>query len=92
MNDLISRQAAINALREMPCKSDKEGYVWIIRSDAWAKIDNLPSAQKKGEWIKDSDQDYACVCSVCRIRMDIIARFLFSYCPNCGTDMRRQEK
>ena len=48
MNDLISRQAAIDALADMHCKSDEDGYVWIIRSDAWARIDALPSAQ---QWI-----------------------------------------
>ena len=45
MNDLISRQAAIDVLADMHCKSDEDGYVWIIRSDAWARIDALPSAQ-----------------------------------------------
>lgn len=45
MNDLIGRQAAIDALADMHCKSDEDGYVWIIRSDAWARIDALPSAQ-----------------------------------------------
>ena len=45
LNDLISRQAAIDALADMYCKSDEDGYVWIIRSDAWARIDALPSAQ-----------------------------------------------
>ena len=43
MNDLISRQAAIDAVADMHCKSDEDGYVWIIRSDAWARIDALPS-------------------------------------------------
>ena len=45
MSDTISRQAAIEALADMHCKSDEDGYVWIIRSDAWARIDALPSAQ-----------------------------------------------
>ena len=45
MSDLISRQAAIDALSDMHCKSDEDGYVWIIRSDAWSRIDALPSAQ-----------------------------------------------
>ena len=45
MSDLISRQAAIDALADMHCKSDEDGYVWIIRSDAWARIDALPSVQ-----------------------------------------------
>lgn len=45
MDDTISRQAAIDTLADMYCKSDEDGYVWIIRSDAWARIDALPSAQ-----------------------------------------------
>lgn len=45
MSDTIYRQAAINTLADMHCKSDEDGYVWIIRSDAWARIDALPSAQ-----------------------------------------------
>ena len=42
-SDSISRQAAIDALADMHCKSDENGYVWIIRSDAWARIDALTS-------------------------------------------------
>ena len=51
MSDLISRQAAIDAIADMHCKSDEDGYVWIIRSDAWARIDALPSAQPEQRWI-----------------------------------------
>lgn len=43
--DIVYRQDAIDALAEMYCKSDEDGYVWIIRIDAWKKIDALPSAQ-----------------------------------------------
>lgn len=43
MSDLISRQDAIDALAEMYCKSDEDGYVWIIRGDACLRIDALPS-------------------------------------------------
>ena len=56
MDDLISRQAAIDVLADMHCKSDEDGYVWIIRSDAWARIDALPSAQPEyrlDEWCTD---------------------------------------
>ena len=51
MSDLISRQQAIDELADMHCKSDEDGYVWIIRSDAWARIDALPSAQPEPQWI-----------------------------------------
>lgn len=49
MDDYISRQAAINAIAEMHCKSDEDGYVWIIRSDACLRIDALPSVQKNSD-------------------------------------------
>lgn len=64
--DLISRQAAIDTLADMKCKSDEDGYVWIIRSDAWARIDALPSAQpllEEFEWCtscKEYDQKNHC--------------------------------
>lgn len=45
MADLIDRRVAIDALADMHCKSDEDGYVWIIRSDAWGRIDALPPAQ-----------------------------------------------
>lgn len=57
MNDLISRQAAINTLADMYCKSDEDGYVWIIRSDAWARIDALPPAQPKRPKGEQSDYE-----------------------------------
>lgn len=69
MSDLISRQQAIDALADMHCKSDEDGYVWIIRSDAWARIDALPSAQPEqleqcpiygGMCAYPSDQCYDC--------------------------------
>ena len=59
MSDTIYRQAAIDTLADMHCKSDEDGYVWIIRSDAWARIDALPSAQpeiircKDCKWCKE---------------------------------------
>lgn len=56
VSDYISRQAAIDALANMHCKSDEDGYVWIIRSDAWARIDALPSAQPEQRWIPCSER------------------------------------
>ena len=44
-DDLISRQAVIDEIFNMPCKSDEDGYVWIIRGVAWKRIGDLPSAE-----------------------------------------------
>ena len=59
MSDLIRRQAAIDALAEMHCKSDEDGYVWIVRSDAWSRIDALPSAQPEIVRCEDCKYNYA---------------------------------
>lgn len=75
MDDLISRQDAINAIKTMP----------IV--EAMGFISTLPSLQKKGRWIDSKYQSYSCVCSCCGIWQDIAAKFLFSYCPNCGARM-----
>ena len=85
--DPIERQAAIDALADMHCKSDEDGYVWIIRSDAWARIDALPSVtpkQKRGKWING-------YCSECGKHAPFWAMastyYKSSFCPNCGARM-----
>ena len=94
MDDLISRQAAINTLAEMHCKSDEDGYVWIIRSDAWARIDALPSVErKKGKWIlTDFPDEQTYKCSACGEYWAFIEGNPTEngayFCPNCGADMR----
>ena len=87
MSDLISRRSAIDALADMHCKSDEDGYVWIIRSDAWARIDALPSVtpkQKRGKWING-------YCSECGKHAPFWAMastyYESSFCPNCGAKM-----
>lgn len=89
--DLIERQKAIDALADMHCKSDEDGYVWIIRSDAWARIDALPSVtpkQKRGKWING-------YCSECGKHAPFWAMastyYKSSFCPNCGADMRGEQ-
>jgi len=86
-SDLISRQAAIDALADMHCKSDEDGYVWIIRSDAWARIDALPSAQPPKEiskrvlwsgWKGYRDTRYKCPNCEKPVRNDD------AYCHRCG--------
>ena len=103
MNEIIYRQDAIDSLANMYCKSDSEGYVWIIRSDAWAEIDALPPAQlecKKGKWIKIPEFcgddvsgfiDNHFSCSECKKEAEINPwgfYILSDFCPNCGVDMR----
>ena len=92
-SDTISRQQAVDALADMHCKSDEDGYVWIIRSDAWARIDALPSVtpkQKTGKWINANDGKWNTVevlkCSACG-EIDNRMYRTDNYCPNCGARM-----
>lgn len=90
--DLIERQKAIDALADMHCKSDEDGYVWIIRSDAWARIDALPSVtpkRKKGKWRDHQEGDWIYAkCSLCGAVQDSRSNF----CPNCGAEMEGEEE
>ena len=89
-SDAISRQAAIDALATMYCKSDEDGYVWIIRRDAWARIDALPSAEpKRGKWIRDGHHIRCDQCGIYMCDTDREGdRIPTEFCPNCGADMR----
>ena len=100
MDDLISRQKVIDALADMHCKSDEDGYVWIIRSDAWARIDALPSVtpeQKRGKWetVEDWDGDEHYRCSECGAEFVLIDGTPEDndnyFCPHCGARMTEED-
>ena len=87
-NDCISRQAAIDVLADMHCKSDEDGYVWIIRSDAWARIDALPSAQPdtgKATWAIHTYMPHNYYCTNCK--QDSPYNKIWDFCPHCGFKM-----
>lgn len=82
MSDLISRQAAIEAL------STPHGILYPIRT-----IEALPGAQperKKGKWIEHNPHKWGLgikyECSECGYEVDCEEP---NFCPNCGADMRR---
>lgn len=79
MDDLISRQQAIDAL---DCIS---GVEEVLRS--------LPSAQtetKKGHWIESKRyrEVITCYCSECNQLMTTYSNKRMNFCPGCGADMR----
>lgn len=95
MDDLISRQAAIDAFYPIRCKlqmmddtqtADKVMHgLWLAEK----AIEQLPSAQserKKGEWITQEFGSWA-ECSECHELYDIPIAYS-NFCPNCGADMR----
>ncbi len=100
MNDLISRQAAIEALKRKTFRltfaeeQNCEGHVaWsadAVYSDVMeGELLELPSVQperKVGKWTEDN------ACEFCGFKpwyeRDI---HTLSYCPNCGEDMRGEQ-
>lgn len=79
--DCISRQAAIDALGDIhPLDYNAQAYK--------ARIENLPSARRKGKWIYLNELD-AFECSICGRQM---VRNIFDYCPWCGAEMTKGEE
>jgi len=88
MDDLINRQAAIDALdKRFGSIPMEKTEILLLRKD----LRNLPSAQpvrKSGQWIKRKKGAIGYNCSCCG-KSDISNHF--DYCPNCGADMRGGE-
>ena len=96
MDDLISRQAAINAIDNLPrsyrTKEQRArvgGY-----ADVAMVIEELPSAERHGRWIKDKN---LYKCTACNDLLSVAGwadcipkkqiYTAFKYCPNCGAKM-----
>ena len=80
MNDLISRQAAIDATWFEPSYTDPLNVLTEVRD----RLKALPSAQpkkKKGKWIPYSPEGLRYKCSECESRYETPWHF----CPNCGS-------
>lgn len=89
MDDLISKQAAINAYGDWYVEEGTgEGFIGTVKQ----LLEGLPSAQperKKGYW-------YDCQCSECGWSFEVESGFIgnperFRFCPNCGADMRGEQ-
>jgi len=95
MDDLISRQAAIDATWFEPSYTDPLNVLTEVRD----RLKALPSAQperKKGKWIEAYDpfNRISGRCSVCGWEAhlyedDVVG---MNYCPNCGADMRGEQE
>ena len=84
MNDLISRQAAIDAVNEYLRLSEVSKTVQNMTS-IQAILRWLPSAQPQGKWILET---YQIRCSNCnKLFSDNL--FPSNYCPSCGADMSK---
>ena len=97
MDDLISRQAAIEVIDAVfpvdPMKSEYAQGIACGAALAKTYVEQLPSAQperKKGQWMKEDrgHVEYCAVCDQCGFDWIWSDREYFKFCPNCGADMR----
>ena len=100
MDDLISRQQAIDALKrfkpEIIPYEKARSYVEETIDTMYNRIEALPPAQlerKKGRWLPDNRPDGGFwVCSECKFPSEAFsANVLYKFCPNCGSDMRGEQ-
>ena len=103
MDDLISRQAAIDALKRK--QDDGKGdlsrfYNTIIQHDIEAIMLLPPIQPKRGQWIDDGSE-LGCQCSQCGKTLDeyincgteyMTLTEIPKFCPNCGADMRGEQE
>ena len=97
MDDMISRQAAIDALRDYlvgkRCPDDGTLTCRLIENEV---INKLPPIQpKRGKWLPDNNnyiyEQY--VCSECKNSFKVDTRKgkpMWNFCPNCGAKMVRR--
>lgn len=102
MDDLISRQAAIEVIDAVfpvdPMKSEYAQGIACGAALAKTYVEQLPSAQperKNGEWIHKPDiylDEQTWECSECGEPWIFIegtpSENNANFCPNCGADMR----
>ena len=82
MSDLISRQAAIDALTEY----GNGRAVFISVGEAVIRIEQLPSAEpKRGKWILDRSGAYCCSECMEPCAGYVMMRPRDKYCKMCGS-------
>ena len=101
-DDLISRQAAIDALersKDKTAKGDIGGFYNKIIQNNIEKVEALPSAQperKRGKW-KPFDRAWGRSiyhCTACGEAEDCpteMGKVIWRFCPNCGAEMEEMD-
>ena len=86
MDDLISRQAAIDSLLDALYDLDEHDFVdKLFIEEELKRVPNIQSKQKTGQWLINSDGYYP-YCSICKNEPQ--GRIMTDYCPNCGAYMK----
>ena len=92
MDDIISRQAAIEAVMNHYRVGDKpqnEEMDWCAKM-----LNELPTAEKKGKWIPVTNGRGGHECDQCHEyapSWQTGEEHLTNYCPNCGARMEESE-
>ena len=95
MSDLIERSEVLKQLH-----LNHKDVVYIDKNECARRIEAIPSARPKGEWIVYEggwkDLDYyppKCKCNQCGYEEElyILNAKPTNFCPNCGADMRERE-
>ena len=92
MDDLISRQAAIDALTALEEPAPTARHLSAIY-DCEDAIKALPSAERRGRWIHRPVEEWGasnCKCSVCGTENFfplLLKGGADNYCGNCGARM-----
>lgn len=94
MDDLISRQQAIDALRtcyDTETITMDNGDEYINYGDAVGEIEQLPSAEPQrimGRWITDKQGfvTWSAICNKCGTRTQMLDGY-YNFCPHCGAKM-----
>ena len=96
LDDLISRQAAIDALeKDIRMAKSEDGELWVAKINAQMKITLLPTiTSKRGRWIEDSEGWWHC--SECgrqippMLKQDL--NEFHKWCGRCGAKMDEVEE
>lgn len=77
--DLIDREQAIKAL--------EKGFIFHAYAGGMAKriVENVPSAEKAGKWIKNDNDTFSC--SLCQSWIPNEQHHYAKYCLYCGARM-----
>ena len=103
MDDLISRQAAIDAICEHGTDLERRGITVIAvvyhKQATVDLLENLPSAERRGRWVGERliypsgiiTFIYRCSECGCEERHAYEDTKPSNYCPNCGAQMEASE-
>ena len=96
MDDLISRQAAIEAI--LHCENHDMEHDYEFNEGliaAMNAVEELPTAEKRGKWKErkppEGSWGYGSVftCSECGEEVDCVSE---NFCPNCGARMEKNDE